>query len=688
MQTLAARSVAALMALTVVFVSAHAADPASQTPLDAMPYTPSLDVSAMDRDANPCEDLYQYACGNWIKNNPIPADQSHWSVYSKLAADGQRFQWGILQRLADAKNGNTPLQQKLGNYFAACMDEAHVEASGATPMAPVLKRIDALQSHRELPALLAELHQDLPGASPFFGFFAAQDFADADRVIAFAAAGGLGLPDRDNYLKTDERNRALRKQYIEHIARMFVLLGDDVAQAERNAADVMRIETALARASLSRVDLRDPIKQHHPMDARQLQALTPHFDWSGYLAGVQLRELEQFNVTEPKFYRRLDALLTQEPLEAQKTYLRWHAARAFAPHLSKVFVDESFAFYGKTLLGTPEQKPRWKRCVMLADQQLGEALGQEFVSRAFSAELKAQTQRMTQQIEEAMAKDIDSLPWMSKETKARAQEKLRAIVNKIGYPDKWRNYDAFVVSRGDYAGNVVRGSRFEAQRQFAKIGKPLDRGEWDMTPSTVNAYYNPQMNDINFPAAVLQPPLYDPKLDDAPNYGNTGGTIGHELTHAFDDEGRHFDGQGRLRDWWSRRDAKAFEERAQCIVDQYAKYVVVDDIKINSRLTLGEDIADLGGMILAWSAWKAEVAGKALESRDGLTPDQRFFVGFAQWACEATRPEELRIHAMTDPHSPGKYRINGVAANMPEFQQAFACKAGQAMVKARRCRVW
>lgn len=687
MPLLAARTAAALIALSSVCSMAIAAAPAD-TPLDAMPYTPSLDVNAMDRDANPCEDFYQYACGNWIKNNPIPADQSHWSVYSKLAADGQRFQWGILQRLADAQNGNTPLQQKLGNYFAACMDEAHIEASGATPMTPVLKRIEALQSAKELPALLAALHQDLPGGSPFFGFGAAQDYADADQVIAFAVAGGLGLPDRDNYLKTDERNRNLRKQYLAHVARMFVLLGDAPAQADRNAADVMRIETELARAALSRVDLRDPTKQHHPMNARQLQALTPRFDWSAYLAGLQLRDLDQFNVTEPKFYRRLDALLAQEPLAAQKTYLRWHAARAFAPHLSKPFVDENFAFYGTTLLGTPEQKPRWKRCVMLADQQLGEALGQEFVSRAFSADLKAQTQHMTQQIEAAMAKDIDSLPWMSKETKARAQDKLRAIVNKIGYPETWRNYDAFTVSRADHAGNVVRGSRFEAQRQLAKIGKPLDRGEWDMTPSTVNAYYNPQMNDINFPAAVLQPPLYDPKMDDAPNYGNTGGTIGHELTHAFDDEGRQFDGQGRLRDWWSKRDAKAFEARAQCIVDQYGKYTVVDDIKINSRLSLGEDIADLGGMVLAWAAWKAEVAGKTLETRDGLTPDQRFFVGFAQWACEDTRPEERRIHAMTDPHSPGKYRINGVAVNLPEFQQAFACKPGQAMVKAKPCRVW
>ncbi|QSI78107.1 M13 family metallopeptidase [Niveibacterium microcysteis] len=686
MPTLTARTAVSLLALVAAIGATFAADP--ETPLDALPYTPSLDVTAMDRTANPCEDFYQYACGNWIKNNPMPDDQARWSVYSKMAADGQRFQWGILQRLAEAKNGNTPLQQKLGNYFAACMDEAHVEAAGMTPMAPTLSRIAALQSTRELPALLAELHQELPGSSPLFGFGAAQDYADATQVIAFAVAGGLGLPDRDNYLKNDARNRTLRKQYVEHITRMFGLLGDDATTAARNAATVMRVETELARASMSRVDLRDPHKQFNKMDARRLKAMTPHFDWSAYLAGLQHADLNQFNVTEPKFYARLDALLARESVGTLKTYLRWHTAHAYAPHLSKPFVDENFAFFGKTLRGTPQQQPRWKRCVALADQQLGEALGQEFVSRAFSAELKAQTLRMTQQIEEAMAKDIEGLDWMSPETKARAQEKLRGIVNKIGYPERWRDYDAFVVAREDHAGNVVRGSRFEAQRQLAKIGKPLDRGEWDMTPSTVNAYYNPQMNDINFPAGVLQPPLFDPKLDDAPNYGNTGGTIGHELIHAFDDEGRKFDAQGRLRDWWTKRDAKAFESRAQCVVDQYGKYVVIDDIKINSRLTLGEDIADLGGMILAWSAWKAETANKTLEARDGLTPEQRFFVGFAQWTCGEVRPEEQRIHAMTDPHSPGKYRINGVAVNLPEFQQAFACKPGQAMVKEKRCRVW
>jgi endothelin-converting enzyme/putative endopeptidase len=351
-------------------------------------------------------------------------------------------------------------------------------------------------------------------------------------------------------------------------------------------------------------------------------------------------------------------------------------------------VSENFEFFSKTLRGVPQLRPRWKRCVTLVDSQLGEALGQEFVARAFSPKLKDDTNRMTKRIEQAMRDDISSLTWMSDATKKRALEKLDTIVNKIGYPDKWRDYSSVEVKRGDFFGNVERATRFEQKRDLAKIGKPLDRGEWLMTPPTVNAYYNAQMNDINFPAGVLQPPLYDPKMDDAPNYGNTGGTIGHELTHGFDDQGRQFDAQGNLKDWWTPDDGKAFEERAACISDQYAQYVIVDDIKINSKLTLGEDVADVGGLVLAWMAWKAETVDKKLEDRDGMTPEQRFFVGYAQWACENDRPENLRVKALTDPHSPGKYRVNGLVVNMPEFEKAFSCKAGSPMAAVKRCRVW
>ena len=477
-----------------------------------------------------------------------------------------------------------------------------------------------------------------------------------------------------------------------HVTQMFVLLGDgsvnNLEIAKGAAETVMAIETALAKATLTRVEKRDPYKLFHKMNARRLQALTPDFNWRAYFGAIGVKNLNTFNVTEPAFYKALNQQLKMLDLDDIKTYLRWQIARANAPYLSAAFVNENFAFFSQILRGVPEQKPRWKRCVALVDGQLGEALGQEFVSRAFSPELKAKTLRMTRQIEQAMADDIKSLSWMSAATKQKAQEKLHAVVNKIGYPDQWRDYSAYVVKSDDFLGNVERGNLFETRRQLAKIGKPLNRGEWSMTPPTVNAYYNPQMNDINFPAGVLQPPLYDPKMDDAPNYGNTGGTIGHELTHGFDDEGRQFDAKGNLKNWWTKEDSKEFTDRAQCIVDQYAQYTIVDDIKINSKLTLGEDVADLGGLILGWMAWKTEIAKVPAASRDGLTPEQRFFVGYAQWACENDRPENLRVKALTDPHSPGKYRINGLVVNMPEFEKAFSCKPGQPMVRENRCRIW
>jgi endothelin-converting enzyme/putative endopeptidase len=451
----------------------------------------------------------------------------------------------------------------------------------------------------------------------------------------------------------------------------------------------MQIETSLAKASLTRVERRDPYNLFHKVDFKGLQAMTPDFDWAAYINELGLPAQNSFNVSQPKFYAELDKQLDTLSLDEIKAYLRWHTTHAMAPYLSDNFVNENFNFFSKTLHGVPELRPRWKRCVSLADDQLGEALGQEFVARAFSPELKQKTLLMTQQIEQSMERDINTLTWMSDATKRQALEKLHSIVNKIGYPDKWRDYSSVDIKANDFAGNVQRANVFESKRDLNKIGKPLDRGEWGMTPPTVNAYYNGQMNDINFPAGVLQPPLYDPKMDDAPNYGNTGGTIGHELTHGFDDEGRQFDAKGNLKDWWTKDDAKNFTDRAQCVVDQYAQYVIVDDIKINSKLTEGEDLADLGGLILAWRAWQDQIKLAAKpEARDGLSPEQRFFVGNAQWACENTRPEDLRASAITNPHSPGKYRVNGLVVNMDQFQKAFNCKAGQPMVRENRCRVW
>jgi putative endopeptidase len=692
------RTLASVVLITTAVFAQNATPPAgagasatpdkNDKPASALPYTPSLDVPSMDKSAAPCVDFYQYTCGGWMKNNPIPADQASWSVYGKLATDNQRFLWGILDDLAKKTSGRTPEQQKIGDYFAACMNEPAIEKLGAAPLKPLLDEIAAVKTKADLAALLARQHLSNEARGLFFNFGSDQDFADSSQVIAFAEAGGLGLPDRDYYTKDDAKSQEIRQKYLVHVQNMLKLLGDSPDVAKDEAQTIMRIETALAKSQLTRVQQRDPHNLFHKMDRKGLQALTPDFDWNVYLKTAGIGTADTFNVTQPEFYKELDQQFATNSLDDIKVYLRWHIASANAPYLSSNFVAENFDFYSHTLRGVQQQPPRWKRCVRLVDRELGEALGQEFVARTFNTNTKKNTVEMTRQVEQAMEDDIKQLTWMGPETKKQALEKLHGVVNKIGYPDKWRDYSSVKISPDDFLGNMQRSVAFEARRQLNKIGKPLDRGEWDMTPPTVNAGYNPQMNDINFPAGVLQPPLYDSKLDDAPNYGNTGGTIGHELTHGFDDEGRQFDAKGNLRDWWSKEDAEQFEKRAQCVVDQYAQYTLVDDIKINSKLTEGEDVADLGGLILAYVAWKMQTQGQHLEDRDGFTPDQRFFIGYAQWACENDRPENLRANAITNPHSPGKYRVNGLMVNMPEFQKAFSCKTGQPMVRENRCRVW
>ena len=674
---------AALLALPTAVVSQE-----PDRPLSALPYSPGLDPGSMDRGADPCADFYQYSCGGWMRNNPMPADQRAWSVSSKLAQDNLRFLWGILEEASQADPKRNPVQTKIGDYFAACMDEAAVEKLGEAPLKGGLDAIAGLESKRELAPLLARLHLETGSSGFFFGLGSNQDFSDSSKVITFAGSGGLGLPDRDYYTKDDDRSRQMRAKYVAHVTRMMQLIGESPDAAAKSAATVMSIENALARATLTRVEQRDPYNLFHRIDRRALAAMTPGFDWNGYLRAVGLPRVQVFNITEPRFFAELDAQVAERSLDEIRAYLRFHYARASAPFLSTAFVNENFEFYSKTLHGTPQLKPRWKRCVALVDSQLGEALGQEFVRRTFTPETRARALRMTRQVQKAMEDDIKSLSWMGEKTKRRALEKLHAMVNKIGYPDKWRDYSKVAIRRGDFFGNVRSAQVFESRRDLAKIGKPVDRGEWFMTPPSVNAYYFAQTNDINFAAGILQPPLFDPKMDDAPNYGNTGGTIGHELTHGFDDEGRKYDAKGNLKDWWAPEDGKAFEERAKCISDQYSTYTIVDDVKINGELTLGEDVADLGGVVLAWMAWKAETAGKALDSRDGLTPEQRFFVGNAQWACENARPETLRTLAITDPHSPAKYRVNGLVVNMPEFAKAFSCKPGAPLNPEKRCRVW
>jgi putative endopeptidase len=662
--------------------------PAQDRPLTSLPYTPSLDTSFMDRSVNPCVDFYKFACGNWIKLNPIPADQARWDVYAKLHTDNLRLLWGILEESSKPVPSRTANQQKIGDYFAGCMDENSVEKAGISPLTPELNAIAALQKVADLPPVLARLHLISEETTPLFAFSSSQDYADSNREIAFAMAGGLGLPDRDYYLKTDAKSQETRGKYLEHLARMFQLMGDSPAKAKTEAQTVMDIETALAKASLTRVEKRDPYQLFHKLSAADLGKLTPSFSWAAYWSALGIPAQTQINVTEPKFFQAVERLLETRPINDWKVYLRWHLAREEAPSLSSAFVRANFDFYSKYLRGVTELQPRWKRCVQYVDRDLGEALGQVFVEKTFTPETKARVLTMTNQIEMAMESELQQLPWMGPETKKQALAKLHAVVNKIGYPDKWRDYSSLRIARDDFLGNVDRAATFESKRELNKIGKPVDHSEWQITPPTVNAYYDPQMNDINFPAGVLQPPLFDPKLDDAPNYGNTGGTIGHELTHGFDDEGRQFDAHGNLKDWWTPQDAQQFQQRAACVVNQYAQYTVVDNIKINSKLTEGEDVADLGGEMLAYLAWKAATRGKDLKPIGGFTPDQRFFIGFAQWACGDERPESKRVTAVTDPHSPLEDRINGVASNMPEFQKAFACKAGQPMVRAQACRVW
>ncbi|MDE2142127.1 MAG: M13 family metallopeptidase, partial [Elusimicrobia bacterium] len=654
-----------------------------------LPYTPGLDVKAMDRSVNPCDDFYLYSCGGWKKRNPIPADQTAWDVYGKLAQDNLVFLRGILEQAAAAKKRDA-VTEKIGDYYAACTDEKTADARGLAALKPELDEIAALTSARELAPLLARLQRESPDASFLFATGSQQDPDDSEKVIASLDQGGLGLPDRDYYFKDDAKSKEIRERYVAHVQKVFELLGDAPERAAKSAAAVMSLETSLADASMTKVERRDPYKMKHKMDPAGLAALTPAFDWNAFLRELRSPSFDVVNVSAPEFFKRVSALLESRPLADWKDYLRFHAANGEAPYLSAPFVTEDFAFYRKYLKGAKEIQPRWKRCVRLVDGQLGEALGQAFVRKVFTPEIKASTLKMVALIEDAMAARIQALDWMSPETKAAALDKLHGIRNKIGYPDKWRDYSAVRVERGDFSGNVRRAAAFEFDRQLGKIGKPVDHGEWGMTPPTVNAYFDAQMNDINFPAGVLQPPLYDAKMDAAPNYGNTGGTIGHELTHGFDDEGRQYDAHGNLKDWWTKDDAAKFAERTKCVSDQYGSYVAVDGIHVNSALTLGEDVADLGGEILGYAAWREAVKGKDLKNLDGLTPDQRFFVGFAQWACENVRPEQAREWALTNPHSPARYRINGVVVNMPEFAKAFSCKPGAPMVKpvGKVCAVW
>ena len=658
---------------------------------------PVLDVSAMDRTVDPCADFYTYSCGGWIKNNPIPPDQASWSTSGKLEDENRAQLRAILEAAAKPGGARDAVTQKIGDYYASCLDEAAIDKLGAKPLLPELERIAALRSKQDLAeyAATSAFPPSLYEGGTLFTFRSNQDYKDSTQMIAEADQGGLGLPDRDYYIKDDAKSKELRQAYLAHVARMFELLGDKPADAATEAATVMRIETALAKGQMTRVERRDPPKLYHKMSVEDLQKLAPSFGWNTYFAKTGVRSLESsrgtLNVVTPGYFHVMNEEIEKESLADWKTYLRWHAAHDAATSLSAAFVKEHFDFYGKTLRGREQLPPRWKRCTSDVDNDLGEALGQAYVAKYFSPQAKQAALKIVTQIEAAMQSEIQALPWMGAATKEQALTKLHTIANKIGYPDTWRDYSALEIVRGDEIGNSERASWFEFRRWLAKIGKPVDRKEWDMTPPTVNAYYDPQKNDINFPAGILQPPLFSALSDAAPNYGDTGATMGHELTHAFDDEGSQFDAQGNLRNWWTDADRKEFEQRAQCVVDQYSGYTIIDDIKINGKLTNGEDLADLGGTLLAYLAWKEnreDTKDQKPQSLDGLTPEQRFFVAYGQSWCTNEREQNKRLRATVDPHSPEKYRTNGVVSNLPEFRAAFHCQPGQPMVRENACRVW
>lgn len=639
----------------------------------------------MNKSVDPCVDFYQYACGSWIAKNPLPSDRSRWGRFNELSAHNENMLLDIIQGAAVVRGGRSPLDQKIGDAFSSCMDTAAIEKRGIAPLKPELDQINALSDGNDIPAEIARLHRQ--GIAVVFNFGAQPDAKDSNRTIATLGQGGLSLPDRDYYLKTDPKSVDIRKHFVEHMQKMFQLAGDAPEAAAAKAQSVLEFETVIARASADRVSMRDPNKRYHIMTKQELASLAPSFDWEGYFKLMNAPSFQTLNVTGPDFVKQMEATIPQQSGEAWRAYFEYHVLRARANELPDAFEKESFDFWGRYLTGAKEQRPRQFRCVQMVDRQLGDLLGQKYIELAFGADAKAQITALVDHLEKALGEDIKTLDWMTDPTKKAALAKLQAITNNVGYPKKWRDYSKVTIERGDFFGNTTRMAEAMYQQRIEKIGKPTDKTEWGMSTPTVNAFYSPQNNSINFPAGILQSPFFDPRRDMALNYGGVGAVIGHEMTHGFDDQGRKFDGDGNLRDWWTAADGAEFEKRAACIANEYSGFTSVDDVKLNGRLTLGENAADNGGLRVAYMALEDALKGKG-ETKDGFTPEQRFFLGFAQVWCENTAPQEARNRAMTDPHSPGRFRVNGTLQNMPEFSKAFSCRAPQPMVSTNACRVW
>jgi putative endopeptidase len=693
------RSVGAIFVSSFAWAlfSAAGAGAAAQTmapgPATVPKQAVSFDAAGLDTTADPCTDFYQYACGNWRKQNPIPADKTRWGQFDLLR---DRNDYLLYQELMTAAaTPKTPLEKKYGDYFAACMNVDLADQLGVAPIQPELDAIAGLKDKRQLALFNVRAAHEFYGPM-FLDVDVTQDQKDASKQILETYQGGLSLPDRDYYLLDDDRYKTIRQQYVAHMVTMFELLKDTPEQAATEAADVLRIETALAKGEQSRVDLRDPDKRYHILSIAAVQGLSPEFDWKQFLAGRGVGSVTTMDVASPTFVQAVNGVIAKESLAAIQHYMRWHTLNPVAALLSKPYAEENFAFFQKTLNGQEAQTPRWKRCSRLTDTALGEAVGQDWVKQNFPPSSKESMNHLIDALDKALAEDIQQLPWMSEPTKKEAEAKLKAMQRKIGYPDHWRDYSKLAVKRNDPVGDVEAASRFEDQRNLNKLGKPVDKSEWDMTPPTVNAYYDGSQVNINFPAGILQPPFFDPKADAAVNFGAIGVVIGHEMTHGFDDQGAKFDLLGNQRNWFTPEDLKQFQERTKCVADEYSGFEVAPGQNLNGRLTLGENTADNGGLRIAFRALQETLAaeGAAAEpgyvdgKRDGYTAEQRYFIGFAQVWCENIREASARVLAKTDPHSSGRWRVNGTVQNFDEFGKAFSCKVGQPMMPANGCRVW
>jgi len=668
----------------------------------SLPALDHFDAGKVDSSVDPCTDFYQYSCNRWIKDNPVPPDEIFWGAFGKLQFWNEAVLHQTLLEIAGKPAAErTPLEQKLGDYWTACLDEKQRNQTALDTLRPTLDRIDHMRDKAEIAEVVAELHLSVNGAwnpsdpetyAALFGFGAQPDFHDTTKVIPQFDQGGMGLPEKGFYLETDAKSQAILKEYVAHIARTLELSGEPPAKAQTAAQAVLNMETAMAKSAMDVVKRRDPRNLDNEMSLAEVEKLAPDFDFARYLERVNAPASSKFIVTTPDFFRGLERLITDEPLDHWKAYLKWQLLAGSAPQMSDDFVQEDFEFVGKTLFGAKQLLPLWRRCVQAEDRDLGQALGQAYVARVFPAASKEQVKQLVDNLQTALSADIDASDWMSPETKKQAHVKLARQIDKIGYPEHWRDYSALEIRPANHLGNVRRAAEFEFHRQMRKIGKPLDRTEWTMTPPTVNAYEDAQTNTINFPAGILEPPFFDPTRDDSVNYGAIGAVIGHETIHGFDDQGRKFDENGNLRDWWTSTDAEAYEKRGDCIAEEYTEFVPEAGIQQNGRLTQGENTGDNGGIHLALSALDADLKAKggtlASKGEDGLTALQRFFLAYAGIWCSNVHPEMMRTLLLMDPHPLNKYRVNNVVSNMPEFAQAFSCHKGQPMVRKNVCRVW